>query len=69
MARKELNTWTAVQLYCPNCGALNTGYKDPDGKSRFQCKQCTVVMVRSRKNRRRDLIEVSVPQGCERLSG
>ena len=68
MAKKEFNAWTAVQMYCPNCGTMSVGYKDEEGKCHFQCERCSVVMVRSYKNRRHDLIEITVPQGRERLS-
>ena len=67
MDRKE-NTWTAVQMYCPNCGTLSTGYQDESRKHRFQCKYCGVAMVRSYKNRRHDLIEVTLPKDADRLS-
>ena len=69
MVQRELNTWTVVQMYCPNCGTLSTGYRDQNGKHQFQCKRCGVAMVRSYKSRRQDLIEVTLPKGAERLSG
>ena len=69
MVQRELNTWTVVQIYFPNCGTLNIGYRDQNGKHRFQCKRCGVAMVRSYKSRRQDLIEVTLPKGTERLSG
>ena len=47
MPKKEMGSWTAVQMYCPNCGTLNVGYKDQEGKYRFRCKRCTVVLLRS----------------------
>jgi len=69
MIQRELNTWTVVQMYCPSCGTLSTGYRDQNGSHRFQCQHCGVVMVRSYKSRRQDLIEVTLPKGTERLSG
>ncbi len=69
MVQRELNTWTVVQMYCPNCGTLSTGYRDQNGKHRFQCKRCGVAMVRSYKSRRQDLIEVTIPRDADRLSG
>ena len=69
MVQRELNTWTVVQIYCPNCGTLSTGYRDQNDKHRFQCKRCGVAMVRSYTSRRQDLIEVTLPKGAERLSG
>ena len=68
MAREKIVLWATVQMYCPNCGTLNVGYEDSNGKHRFQCKRCAVVMVRSYKNRRHDLIELTVPQEKGRLS-
>lgn len=65
--QEKKNTWTVVQMYCPNCGTLNVGYKDQEGRNHFQCKKCTVVMVRSYKNRRHDIIELTIPQGLDRV--
>ena len=69
MVQRELNTWTVVQMYCPNCGTLSTGYRDQNGSHRFQCQRCGVVMVRFYKSRRQDRIEVTLPKGTKRLSG
>ena len=69
MPEKEMGSWTAVQMYCPNCGTLNVGYKDQEGKYRVRCKRCTVVLLRSYKNRRQDVIEVTLPKGSNRLTG
>lgn len=69
MAEKKNGSWNMVQMYCPNCGTLNVGYKGKDGKHCFRCQQCAVVMIRSYKNRRQDLIEVTVPKGTDRLIG
>ena len=62
MPEKEMCSWTEVQMFCPNCGTLNVGYKDQEGKYRFRCKRCGVVMLRSYKNRRQDVIEVTQQQ-------
>ncbi len=67
MVEKKKSSWTVVQMYCPNCGTLNVGYKDQNERYRFRCKRCEVVMVRSYKNRRQDLIEITVPKGADRL--
>lgn len=69
MVQRELNTWTVVQMYRPNCGTLSTGYRDQNGKHRFQCKRSGVSMVRSYKSRCQDLIEVTIPRDADRLSG
>ena len=68
MAQNKLTSWTAYQMYCPNCGTLSVGYKDAEGKCHFQCERCSVVMIRSNKSRRQDLIEIIASQGRERLS-
>lgn len=68
MPEKEMGSWTAVQMYCPNCGTLNVGYKNQEGKYRVRCKRCTVVLLRSYKNRRQDVIEITLPKGTDRLS-
>ena len=68
MPKKEMGSWTAVQMYCPNCGTLNVGYKDQEGKYRFRCKRCTVVLLRSYKNRRQDVIEITLPSLTTMLS-
>lgn len=67
--QREINAWMVIQMYCPNCGTLNNGYQDQDGKHHFQCGKCGVAMVRYYKNRRHDLIEVTIPRDRERLSG
>lgn len=41
MQEKEIGSWTAVQMYCPNCGTLNVGYQAQEGKYRFRCKRCS----------------------------
>lgn len=68
MAQKTLGAQTIVKMHCPNCGVLSVGYRDTEGRCHFQCKKCSVVMVRTYKNRRHDMIEITVPQGRERLS-
>ena len=66
MIQNKSSLWTVVQMYCPNCGTLNVGYTNEDGRSRFQCQRCQIIMVRSYKNRRHDLIEVMLPKGAQR---
>ena len=67
MTQNNKNIWTVVQMYCPNCGTLNYGYKDSDGRNHFECKKCTLIMVRAYKNRRHDTVEITIPPGVERL--
>lgn len=67
MNQKENTVWETVPMYCPNCGQFNLGYKDEEGRIKYQCSKCTMVMVRSYKNRRHDIIEVTIPNGMRRL--
>lgn len=67
MNSNEWKAWETISMYCPNCATLNNGYRDKEGKIKFQCTRCKMVMVRSYKNRRHDIIEVTIPQGMERL--
>ena len=64
--KKENNYWRTSQIYCPNCGTLNIGYMDDLGNSKFQCRRCSLVIVRSYKSRRKDIIELLVPKGSVR---
>ncbi len=61
--------WIPVPLYCPNCGNLSEGYRNAEGKIKYECNRCKLVMVRSYKNRRQDLLELFIPQGMERIRG
>lgn len=67
MNQNNRKCWETVSMYCPNCATLNTGYKDEEGKVKFQCNRCKMVMVRMYKNRRHDIIEVTIPDGMTRL--
>ena len=62
------NYWETVKIYCPNCGTLNFGYKNDLGNSKFQCSKCSLVMLRSYKSRRKDIVELSIPKGSIRNS-
>ena len=48
MAKVE---WKPVQMYCLNCATKLTGYKNVDGKVRFVCPRCKVIMVSQMKER------------------
>ena len=37
MNQNNRRTWETVSMYCPNCATLNTGYKDEEGRVKFQC--------------------------------
>lgn len=60
MNPKENEVWLPHEMYCPKCGTLNTGYRNSEDAIRYECKRCNVVFVRTHKNRRSDIIEVSV---------
>ncbi len=60
------NMWTPLPMYCPNCGTLGHGYKNEEGKIKYECLHCRVVMVRSYKNRRQDTLEITLPKGVKR---
>ena len=56
---KELNevmsvtkdNWTPIPMYCSNCGALLYGYRNDEGKIKYECKRCGTVAVRVQKGR------------------
>lgn len=49
---KELNevmcvtkdNWTPIPMYCSNCGALLYGYRNDEGKIKYECKRCGTVV-------------------------
>lgn len=55
---KELNevmcvtkdNWTPIPMYCSNCGALLYGYRNDEGKIKYECKRCGTVAVRVQKD-------------------
>ncbi len=57
------DTWTLMPMYCPNCGKLNHGYRNDEGKIKYECNRCKVVFVRVQKGRRHDRIDVYAPVG------
>ena len=69
--RKELNevmcvtkdNWTPIPMYCSNCGALLYGYRNDEGKIKYECKRCGTVAVRVQKGRRHDKIDLYAPEG------
>ncbi len=68
MEQTKTDAWVSVKMFCPHCGTMNVGYKDQNGRCRFQCSRCTAVMVCVRKNRRHDQIEITVPKESERMN-
>ena len=42
MAKVE---WKPVQMYCLNCATKLTGYRNAEGKVKFMCPRCRVIMV------------------------
>ena len=60
--------WTPIPMYCSNCGQLNYGFRNDEGKIKYECKKCKVVAVRTQKGRRHDRIDLFAPVGqvsCE----
>ena len=57
----KLDVWEPFSWHCPNCGALVTGYKNPEGTIKLECDRCHVVMVRKIKSRRHDSIDIYAP--------
>ena len=51
--------WIPKQMYCPNCGTLSVGYQR-EGLTEFECGRCLTMFVRSYKNRRQDLLLITV---------
>ena len=68
---KELNevmcvtndNWTPIPMYYSNCGALLYGYRNDEGKIKYECKRCGTVAVRVQKGRRHDKIDLYAPEG------
>ena len=68
---KELNevmcvtndNWTPIPMYCSNCGELLYGYRNDEGKIKYECKRCGTVAVRVQKGRRHDKIDLYAPEG------
>lgn len=68
---KELNemmcvtkdNWTPIPMYCSNCGALLYGYRNDEGKIKYECKRCGTVAVRVQKGCRHDKIDLYAPEG------
>lgn len=57
------DVWTPIPMYCSNCGHLNYGYRNEEGKIKYECKKCKVVAVRTQKGRRHDRIDIYAPDG------
>ena len=58
-----MDDWTFLPMYCNNCGQLNVGLKNGEGKIKYECKSCRMVFVRTLKNRRHQVIDVYAPKG------
>ena len=56
----EVDTWSPVTWYCPNCGTITTAYRKSDGRIKVTCPNlmCHVLMVRKDLGRRHKVIEV-----------
>ena len=68
---KELNevmcvtndNWIPIPMYCSNCGELLYGYRNDEGKIKYECKRCGAVAVRVPKGRRHNKIDLYAPEG------
>ena len=54
---------TTIPMYCSNCGELLYGYRNDEGKIKYECKRCGTVAVRVQKGRRHDKIDLYAPEG------
>ena len=54
---------SAMEMYCSNCGELLYGYRNDEGKIKYECKRCGTVAVRVQKGRRHDKIDLYAPEG------
>ena len=57
------DNWTPIPMYCSNCGELLYGYRNDEGKIKYECKRCGTVAVRVQKGRRHDKIDLYAPEG------
>ena len=64
--RLKKEEWSPIPMHCANCGQLNYGYRNEEGKIKYECTVCTVVSVRVQKGRRHDRIDIYAPIGQER---
>ena len=53
-------------MCCSNCGELLYGYRNDEGKIKYECKRCGAVTVRVPKGRRHDKIDLYAPEGLNR---
>ena len=60
--------WMPMPMYCPNCGNLNYGYQNNEGKIKYECTKCRIVFIRIKKGRRHDTIDLYAPKEQERLA-
>lgn len=54
-------------MYCPQCGTLNIGYEDENGKICYECKnpRCRLVFVRIPKSRRHESVDLYRKSACK----
>jgi uncharacterized Zn finger protein len=48
-----------VQIYCPNCGQRNYGYKNAKGLVLFKCRKCGCCLSSKRMKEQKVIITVS----------
>ena len=65
--KRKDSYWIPKQMYCPNCGTLSVGYQREE-LTEFECGRCLTMFVRSYKNRRQDVLLITIPKGTVRLT-
>ena len=60
---RAMHSYDGIPMYCSNCGALLYGYRNDEGKIKYECKRCGTVAVRVQKGRRHDKIDLYAPEG------
>ena len=60
------DNWTPIPMYCSNCGELLYGYRNDEGKIKYECKRCGTVTVRVQKRCRHNKIDLYAPEGLNR---
>lgn len=58
-----MEDWTPLPMHCNNCGYLNYGLQNKEGKIKYECKRCRLTYVRTIKTRRYQIVELYAPKG------
>lgn len=60
-----MEDWTPVVRFCSSCGKKIMGYRNKEGVYKMHCVYCGVVYVSKKMSRRRERVEITVPEGVE----